>query len=369
MLVKKFSKFVGLLSVLVSLVFTAAPPVAAEEEPWKPLGLLRIRDMTPFGMQRLDLLPTHAIPAKEGTWAIETNLSYQNTYALSENVQDYLKARGKGRAPLSDADVDAIMALPGDAYLVDGEFGLVDLTVHHRFSSHWGAYATVPYYYFDGGFLDTSIEGVHEGISVSTAGRDLVARDQFQFAAHIGETSFRTLEAPEGGEFGDPVLGARYSLKDKPSKWNLIFEAAAKISVRNENTFVSSGHSDYGGQLTVQRFLRKQAVYVSFSGVYFNTFDERLTGDKFIPTLIVGYEHRLTRHTNGILQFYASPSVIQNSNAAELTDDKFQLTLGLQRLYRNNILRFGVTENLSNFNNTPDIGISLSLARIFPGKG
>src|SRR5262245_15202982 len=35
------------------------------------LGPLRIRDMTPFNLLRLDMLPAHAVDAGPGSWAIE----------------------------------------------------------------------------------------------------------------------------------------------------------------------------------------------------------------------------------------------------------------------------------------------------------
>src|SRR4029453_4909004 len=85
---------------------TAAPPPPPPEDHWFHLGALRIRDLTPFGILRLDFLPAHAVTAKPGTWAFEVNLSYQNTYVLSQNVQDYLEAKGGGhRVYLDDTDV------------------------------------------------------------------------------------------------------------------------------------------------------------------------------------------------------------------------------------------------------------------------
>lgn len=352
----------------VFVLLTVAPAAAQTESSWRPIGLMRVRDMTPFGIQRLDLLPAHAVPATEGTWAFETNLTYQNTYVLSENVEEYLETRGEGRKPLTGEDLDAILSLGEDAYLVDGELGLVDLTIHHRFSSHWGGYLTIPYFYFDGGFLDSSIEGFHEGVGFSSAGRDLVPRNRFQLAANINGATIRTLEAPSGGELGDPVLGARYSLKSHQQKWNLVFEAAAKLAMQDEQALVSSGENDYGAQLTYQRFWSRRAFYLSLAGVYFKTFDERLMDDQWIPTLVLGYERRLGRNTNGILQFYASPSVVQDSTAEELIEDKYQVTLGLQRWVGDSVLRFGLTENVSNFGNTPDIGVTLGFARVLFGK-
>ena len=46
-------------------------------------GLLRGRDLTPFGSLRLDMRPAHAVAIERGSFAIETEIGYQNTWALS----------------------------------------------------------------------------------------------------------------------------------------------------------------------------------------------------------------------------------------------------------------------------------------------
>ncbi len=94
----------------------ADPPEAEPADSWCHIGLLRVRDLTPFGILRLDFLPAHAVSATPGTWALEVNLSYQNTYVLSDNVAAYLEARGGGgRVRLTPADVEAILGLGADA--------------------------------------------------------------------------------------------------------------------------------------------------------------------------------------------------------------------------------------------------------------
>src|SRR5213594_3930826 len=88
----------GLVVVLLGL---AASPARGETE---LLGPLRIRDMTPFNLLRLDMLPAHAVSAGPGSWAIEADLSYSNTFVMSDNVKTYLEGRGGGR-PLASACV------------------------------------------------------------------------------------------------------------------------------------------------------------------------------------------------------------------------------------------------------------------------
>lgn len=114
----------------------SAIPVQAEERDF--YGLLRSRDLTPFGFLRLDMRPAHAVAIEPGSWAFETEVAYQNTWALSENVEDYLVAtESQGRRNLGLSDLAAIQALDGENYLLDVESAVIDLTFHYKFSKNW----------------------------------------------------------------------------------------------------------------------------------------------------------------------------------------------------------------------------------------
>lgn len=361
---------------LPALVFAAAaaaadhPPPSPDRERWIHVGPVRVRDLTPFGIFRLDFLPAHAVTASPGTWALEVNLSYQNTFVVSDNVAAYLEGRpGGGRAPLTGADVDAILALPGDAYLVDLELGLYDLTAHYRFSSHWGGYLTIPVLSFQDGIYDGVIEDFHEEFGFSTANRNLLPRDDFQVVASTAGGDVVALEPPGDG-VGDPVVGVRYSLFSRPDRWNAIFEAAGKFPWRDDEPFLSSGRADGGLQVSLQRFFGRNALYLSASGVYMGGSETLATPDleDWIPTVVAGWEFGITRQTNGIVQLYASPSVIQDSTVEELTEKKYLLTLGLQSERGGWFYRLALTENLANFENTPDIGATLSVAKVVFGN-
>lgn len=375
MTASRLARFTALAAALISIHAGAQEITERIEDPsgertveqqWSHVGLLRARDLTPFGLLRLDILPAHTADAKEGTWTLEVQTAYQNTFVLSDNARDYLKTRGIGRQPLRQQDADAILALPGDAYYVDGEVGLADLIIQRRLSNYWSAYLTVPYIHYGEGLLDRVVENFHDAIGFSQQGRDLVARDRFQIVYGIGDVQFSQLDRSTKGGFGDPVLGVRYSLPQPRFGWDVVVELAAKIAVDGERFLLSTGENDYGGQITLQRRVGKtgrHAVYLSGSAVYYAGGPE-IPGDRsqVIPTLIAGYSFGLTQRTSLILQGYASRSVIQDSTVEELTDDKYQLSLGIQSRGENILWSFAVTENISNFENTPDIGVQLGLA-------
>src|ERR1043165_6412141 len=134
-----------LVSIAVAMVCATSATAAerAEDQQWGHFGLLLARDLTPFGLLRLDMLPAHTADAKNGTWTFEVQYAYQNTFVLRKNVRRYLEARNLGRVPLRPEDAAAIQALPGDAFYVDGDVGLADLILQRRLSNYWSAYLTI----------------------------------------------------------------------------------------------------------------------------------------------------------------------------------------------------------------------------------
>jgi hypothetical protein len=336
------------------------------EQRYSHVGLLRARDLTPFGILRLDMLPAHTADAEVGSWTFDLHYAYQNTFVLSDNVRDYLETRGVGRAPLRPQDIAALSALPGDAYYIDGELGLADLVVQRRISEYWSAYLTVPYLHYGKDLLDSTIESFHDNFGFSQQGRDLVARDRFQMFYKIGDIQHVQLQRTIDGGFGDPVIGIRYSLPEPRFGWDVVIEAAAKIAIDGRRFLLSTGENDYGIQATLQRRLGstgRHAVYLAGSAVYYAGGPEIPADEtQIIPTLLLGYSFGVTQRTSLILQGYASRSVIQHTSIDELTDDKYQLSLGVQSRGQNVLWSFAITENVSNFSNTPDIGVQFGIA-------
>lgn len=342
---------------------------AADGSQWHHPGLLRGRDLTPFGLFRLDMQPAHTVDARQDSWAVEVLSAYQNTYVMSDNVREYLEARDIGREPLSVQDANAILNMPHDAYYVDAEVGLIDLVIHKRLSTWWTTYLTVPYIGYGRGALDGTIESFHDAVGFSQQGRDLVARNQFQMVYNVRGARYSQLAQSPGG-FGDPVLGVRYSLPEPRYGWDMVFELAAKIAVEDERFLLSTGRNDYGTQLTLQRTWGRHAAYIAGSAVYYAGGPETPADEtQVIPTAIVGYGLGITQNTSAIVQAYASRSTVQDADdVEELTENKYQLSIGLQQRAGHVLWSLAVTENISNFSNTPDIGAQLALAYFPAGR-
>jgi hypothetical protein len=157
----------------------------------------------------------------------------------------------------------------------------------------------------------------------------------------------------------------RYSSPERKSGWNLVLEAAAKIAVQGRQRFQSTGETDYGLQATLQRFGDRDAWYVGASAVYYDGRSSITPTDpRVVPTLVSGYERKLSEHTHFILQGYVSDSVFsrEDTDLDELLDVKYQLSAGVYYRIGSGVLSFAITENLQNFNNTPDVGLQLGYA-------
>jgi len=346
---------------LVTPVFHT-PAFAASDEGY--FGLLRARDLTPFGYLRLDMRPTYAGSIEPGGWSIEVELAYQNTWALSPEVERYLTGL-PGRRTLGPAEYQAIRDLPGENFLLDQELGQLDITLHHQIAADWGAYLILSGAAYGGGFLDSTIEGFHDAFGFSSFGRPAVARNDANILLDLKSTQYASFGVPTNGGLLDPTIGVRYSGVPMPGKWKLVLESAAKLPLGGRRATLSTGRTDIGLQAAFQRFSRSQAFYVNAAAVYYaGTGGFIPSGSQIVPTLVLGYERRLAQRTNAILQGYISPSVYdrEDTDLDDLLGTKYQMSLGFYHHRGSHVFRFAITENLQNFNNTPDIGFQLGWA-------
>jgi hypothetical protein len=351
-----------LAAILVVSAIMYAPPILADDGGY--IGLLRARDLTPFGFLRLDMRPAHAVAAPAGTWGVEAEVAYQNTWALTPAVKNYLDSLA-GRRELGTEELAAIRALPGENYLLDLELGELDVTFHYKFSTHWGAYVVLSAVSYDGGFMDGAIEGFHDAFGFSESGRPALKRNDVNVIADLKSAELAMLEAPTSGGLLDPTIGVRFSGISLPENWNLVLEIAAKLPIQGQRFLLSTGDSDVGLQATFQRFSQSHALYVSAAAVYYDGQNSITpTPAQVVPTLVIGYERRMSSDTHFILQGYASSSIYSNdeTDLNELLATKYQLSLGLYKRIGNGVMSLAFTENIGAFSNTPDVGIQFGWA-------
>ena len=322
------------------------------------LGPLRLRDLTPFSLQRLDFLPAAAASRYPERWAFEANLSYTNTFIMSHNVSEFLKDR-PSHAALTAADFAALAALPEDAFYFDGAVTVLNLTAHRAVSEQLAFYAIVPVHHYSGGFLDASIESFHSKAGFSDFGRPHVARNQFQTLFKVNGRVTAMLDAPASTAIADPVIGARWRGL-QAGEWDVVLEAAAKLPLGADNEFFSSGHADVGVQLSLQREWLEDGIFLSVSNVHIGGSDS--FGDavrRNIPSATFAWEHRLEEGLTSVLQVSAARSMFKGETDPELAAAQYQLSAGLRWRAGDMHYTAAITENVVNFQNTPDIGFHL----------
>lgn len=353
---------------LCIVVLSAGASLAHADDSGQFYGLLRSRDLSPFGFLRLDMRPAHAVSIEPGSWALETEIGYQNTWALSPEVERYLTSlEPTGRRRIGPAEVQAIQDLPGENYLLDIESALFDVTFHYKLSRNWTAYAIASAITYQGGYLDGAIEQFHDTLGFSSFGRPAVARDQATLVYDLKGAHVVFLDSPTDGGLTDPTIGVRYTGFQPLQNWRLSLEGAVKIPVGGRRLLLSTGRTDYGIQASLQRPGNHHAIYVDAAAVYYaGAADPAPQDSQIVPTLVVGYEYQLTARTNLNLQAYVSTSVYSSdqTDLDELTGMKYQYSIGVRHRWDNLIFTFGFTENVQNVNNTPDVGLQLGFAYV-----
>jgi len=339
------------------LLFASMPAWAQQDESWHQ-GLLRGRDLTPFGFLRLDMRPAHSVSVQPGTSAVEATLGYQNTWALSQNVEDYLSSL-PGRRRLGPEEIAAIHALPGEKYLVDMELGLLDLAYHRKLDAHWSAYAGVGLVWYGGGFLDGLIENWHEAFGFDRYGRPAVQRNDVLVLYDLKGVQYTSQGiSPRAGVL-DPNLGLRYAFAERAAPWNLVVEGAIKLPLGGRRDFLSNGHVDVGAQATLQHVSGRHGAYASASVVYTeNSVFGQAGNRKLVPGGILGYEFAWTSRTNLVGQVSASRGTLER-NATDLEGllaNKYQYAIGARHRFERSAFTAAITENFKNVNNTPDFG-------------
>ena len=329
-------------------------------------GLMRERDLTPLGFMRLDMRPAHAISMQPGSWTVETDMAFQNTWALSPEVEKYLTGlEGNGRRRLGAEDVQAIRDLPGENYLIDLESAVYDVTVHYTFADNWSGYLVASSVSYRGGFMDGVIESFHDALGFSSFGRPAVARNRANTVFDLKGSNYVNVDSAPSGGLLDPVLGLRYSTPAHRRGWNFTFEGAVKLPVAGERDFLSTGRVDVGLQSSAQYRGARNAFYIDTAAVWYGGGQAPSPQEKqIVPTLVLGYEYRLTARTNLNLQGYISPSLYSRQETAlrELRAIKYQMTLGVRHRVDSHVWTVGITENLQNLNNTPDIAFQIGYA-------
>jgi hypothetical protein len=329
----------------------------------EPLGVpMRVRDYTFPTFLVLDFAPAPAAPLGRGRIAVELHSSRVNNFQVSGMVEEYLRtSRGGLRRPLDQTDVEYILGLPdGEGYYIDGEFSFQELGVHFGITDRLDVGVNLYYLDFGGGYLDNSIFDFHDALSYGQQGRDLAANDTFQIVFGENGEGVVDIDGPPAGGMSDPTFFLRYAIPSDFHGWRFNVGMGVKPSVAKEP--LSSGSADYGVVLAADRRWKRNAFIANISAVDSGPFSTLSLDPPLIPSIDLVWLHQFARwpHTRLFVQGLVAEHVLSEVTNSELGDVEVQLTFGTKWQTRAGVFGFGLTENLFNFDNTPDIGVHMS---------
>lgn len=350
----------GLTALLAVTTLAGAQPPSLKQD---SLGIpFRVRDYTFPAFLVLGFAPAPATPLGRDNWAVELHYSIVNNFQASQAVEDYLqRSRGNGRRALDEADVAYILGLPqGEAFYIDGEFSMLEFAFHWGVSRRIDVGLGIHYIRYGGRLLDDVIYGFHDAVGVGQSGRQYVPDDYVQVVlGRDGDQDVVLLERPSQGGFGDPGLYVRYTLPQLLPDWRGSLELGLKVPLMNETDFLSTGSWDLGYQVTIERRFSRDAWMLNFGAVFPGKFKQTNFRPPNLPFVNITWIHRFQRwtHTRSFVQALLAEHPYRAIVDSELSDLQFQLTGGFKWETGVGVVGVGLTENVLNFDNTPDIGL------------
>jgi len=353
-------------------VFCALPAFAAGD----PRGFLgdddigvplRVRDYTFPSFLVLGFAPMPSAPLGRGNYAFEFHGSVINDFQASDAVENYLaQTRGDGvRRALDQQDVEAILSLPeGQAFYIDAEYDAADFAFFYGLADNLDVGLAVTALHYTTGRLDDSIFDFHQDVGYGQQGRDYVLDNHFQVVFGGGGKlpPLVTLDGSGVSGIGDPSLFLRYAFRSRSNGWQYGLTLGVKPPVADTTRFLSTGSWDYGLQLVGDRRFENSALIVNLSAVKAGTFEQNGFDPPVLPALHLSYIYRFRRmpRTRVMLQALVAEHPFRDLVDSELTELETQLSLAMKWNTPLGVFGLGLTENLFNMDNTPDIGLHLS---------
>jgi len=347
----------------------AETPEIVQEDAWVPVPF-RIRNLTFPTVLTMGFMPRPTNPIGKGAWAVELNASVSNNFQMSAGIEDWLSGRGGPRRPVSPTDATAVLAaLEEPQFLIDGELNVVDLTVHVGLTPHLSASLRMGYLGYSGGFMDSFIQGFHDLLGIGQAGREFIGKGDFQILFMNDGESLVLHDRPSSGGVTDPTLSLTYSFPKTTKGWSFSIEGAIKPPVADRDDWLSSGSWDVGVQASAQRIWGKNAVVLNLAVVAPGDFNiEGGFDPAALPSANLAYVRRLTPRTTAVVQALYSENIFRDEVDSDLSAYEFQMTAGVRFDALGGVIGVAVTENLFNFDNTPDFGFHVSYSRLIGGR-
>lgn len=339
-------------AVACSLALLAFPACSAFSQS-PATGPFMQRDQFPVRMLFLGLRPEAGdlLPRRSVQWAVQ--FDYANTYASTLPVGDTLIAD------------DYYRAAPPDEYrlFVDTESLRVSVDLDWRIASRLQIGATLPFLKHGGGFLDGVVEGFHGMFNLSNGGREWAPRNDY--GVFVVRNRRFWIKSVESASFrpGDLVVRLKTPLNRGGDELNLALAGALKLPTGNLETLTGSGGWDFQAALfATWRPRRPERDMIFHANLAHSRLGRPTLGEGFplrsITTFVLAFEYRTTGRLAALVQTQVNIGPFPGSRLGPLNRTAIEATAGVRYALSESLsLGMGLTENLSQYQNTPDVGL------------
>lgn len=357
-----------LRGALWTLLALAPLPLAAQAPSTDPLAYGPARFVNRFlpAMGYLALEPDSAILLPTGEWQFELAFSAANTFAQSDKVQDELRMRTE-RRPITLEEFRAFPVAEGDdgAYHIDEETHYAAFRARRTFGDRFQATITLPWVSFGGGRLDGEIESFHNRTGYDQDGRLGVPKDEVHVYLRSGDNEI-FYDHTSGFELGDVSLSVigRVGPAHPHNSWAI--EGKVKLPTGRTNAFAGTGSPDFGLRLLHSRRYHWVRLDAGVGVLSLGRQHLLRLPSQQIRSAFASCEVRLGARTSTFFQAEASTTPFE----AIHLDDMARLAMGWMVgtkhvLFDKSVLVVAISENIASYDNSPDVGLNVSLAYNF----
>ena len=245
-------------------------------------------------------------------------------------------------------------------FIIDMELLAHEFLLNHGLSSDETISLSLPFYYIDGGFLDSTIEKTHDLLGISNAYRDVRPKDSL--LAHMTEINGNTFSMNED-KLGGLKTGNVNLIYQKNFYQDTNTSRSIFFNVKIPTTdFLMDKKDDYDMTISYSMSRKTQNTFYHYFIAGITIFANPNLGPiplrKNIFSFFYALERPLTENVRSIIQLQINQKV--TDVVPKFDENTYILNWGWKIRRKNTILTFSIIENLLKFYNSPDFGFYFS---------
>jgi hypothetical protein len=320
------------------------------------LGPFALRDQFPVKLLFLSLRPESGalLPSGARQWGF--GFAYANTYAVTRPIGNP-KVAG-----------DYYQAAPLDEYrlFVDAEVLRLTLDLDWRIAHRLQVGATLPLISQSGGFLDSTVEGFHSLFNLTNGGREETPQNAYGVFVARNAQFWINREKAAAFQPGDVVLRVKSPiLEGGHNRPAIAGFAAVKLPSGRFESLTGSGGIDLQVALMATRPIGQRfAVHYNIAYTHLGKPSRHIGfTTRAITSQMLAFEYLATSKLSVLLQTLGNTSLFPDSPLGPLDRTAYEIHGGIKYpISPTTLFEVSITENLSQYQNTPDIGLHIGMS-------